>query len=146
MPQLVITKGPGVGRDIALVAECVIGRATDVDFILEDTLASRRHVRLSEEAGAWIVEDLGSRNGTLVNGQRVQRQAVNDGDVLRVGGTEMIFRGDVAAPAGAAKGVVVVPAVAVKAPAAAGAAPAGAPAEPAKKPMPKVVPAPRRRL
>ena len=144
MPRLVITKGAGVGRDVSLAGECVVGRATDADFVLEDTLASRRHVRLSQDAGIWIVEDLGSRNGTLVNGQRVQRQGLRDGDLLRVGGTEMIFREGGASPAVPVKGAVVVPAVAVKVPAVASqdrtaAAPA-APAAPAKKPMPKVVP------
>ena len=155
MPRLVITKGEGVGRDLRLAGECVVGRGTDVDFVLSDTLASRRHVRLLEEGpGTWVAEDLGSRNGTIVNGRRVQRQGVKDGDVLRVGGTELIFRDEAAsaAPGGAAPAkAVAVPAVAVRPPTAAlpgnpnvtavpgPASPASTPA-PAKKPMPKVVP------
>jgi pSer/pThr/pTyr-binding forkhead associated (FHA) protein len=143
VPRLVITKGEGVGRDLVLAGECVVGRGTDVDFVLTDTLASRRHVRLSEDAGAWIAEDLGSRNGTLLNGQRVQRQGVRDGDVLRVGGTEMIFRDETASAAGAARGAVVVPAVAVPR-AVTGTTPPAPGAGPAKKPLPKVVPGRRR--
>jgi pSer/pThr/pTyr-binding forkhead associated (FHA) protein len=139
MPRLVITKGEGVGRDASLSGECVVGRGADVDFVLTDTLASRRHVRLSKDGAAWVAEDLGSRNGTLVNGQRVQRQGLKDGDLLRVGGTEMIFR-DEATPAGAPKAVVV-PAV-VKAPGSGEAtveAP-GMPGAPGKKPLPKLIP------
>ena len=152
MPRLVITKGEGVGRDLRLGAECVVGRGADVDFVLSDTLASRRHVRLLQEGDAWVAEDLGSRNGTVVNGQRVQRQEVKDGDVLRVGGTELIFRDETAPAAATSPKAVVVPAVA-RTPA----APAGNPnvtavspqapspsGSPAKKPMPKVVPNRRR--
>jgi pSer/pThr/pTyr-binding forkhead associated (FHA) protein len=150
MPRLVITKGAGVGRDVTLAGECVVGRATDADFVIDDTLASRRHIRVLKDAGAWTVEDLGSRNGTLVNGQRVQRQGLKDGDLLKVGGTELIFRDEgaaPAAPAAPAKGAVVVPAVAGKAPAAANPNTTAAPPQtPAKKPMPTVVPTPRRRL
>lgn len=93
MPRLVITKGPGIGRDHAIGTECVLGRAPDVDFTVEDTNASRRHSRVLAEGDGYVIEDLGSRNGTWVNGARVvQRQALRDGDVVRIGGTEMIFR------------------------------------------------------
>ncbi len=93
MPRLVITKGPGIGRDHAVGTECVIGRAPDVDFSLEDPNASRRHGRVLAEGDAYVIEDLGSRNGTYVNGERVvQRQGLRDGDVVRIGGTEFMFR------------------------------------------------------
>ena len=138
MPRLVITKGEGVGRDVSLSGECVVGRGTDVDFVLTDTMASRRHVRLTKDGPAWVAEDLGSRNGTLVNGQRVQRQGLKDGDLLRVGGTELIFR-DEASPAAAPKALVV-PAVA-KSPAAGEATAESPPAStPGKKPLPKLIP------
>src|SRR5436190_23824555 len=111
MPRLVITKGVGTGRDHAIGPECVLGRAPDVDFVLEDVGISRRHCRVRPEGAGFVVEDLGSRNGTLVNGNRVQLHALVDGDVLRTGGVEMVFRSDaVAAPA------AVVTAVAAPAP------------------------------
>jgi pSer/pThr/pTyr-binding forkhead associated (FHA) protein len=115
MPRLVITKGPGTGRDHAIGTECVIGRAADVDFVVEDGGVSRRHCRLLSTPAGYAVEDLGSRNGTWVNGTRVvQREALADGAVLRVGGVEMVFRQkSIAEPAApAAPAVAVPPAVA----------------------------------
>jgi len=142
MPRLVITKGPGIGRDHAVATECVVGRATDADFVLEDPGASRRHLRVSRAGDSYVVEDLGSRNGTHVNGARVQRHTLVDGDQIRVGGTEIVFRQkdmlDGNAPA--KKLVVAVPPVVVKTspPSPAGGEPA-APAAPAKKPIPPLV-------
>ncbi len=114
MPRLVITKGPGIGRDHAIGTECVLGRAPDVDFTIEDTNASRRHSRVLAEGDGYVIEDLGSRNGTWVNGARVvQRQGLRDGDVVRIGGTEMIFRqkGLLESPAPVRPTAVVPPAV-----------------------------------
>jgi pSer/pThr/pTyr-binding forkhead associated (FHA) protein len=142
MPRLVITKGPGVGRDHAVATECVVGRATDADFVLEDPGASRRHLRVSRDGDGYVVEDLGSRNGTIVNGARIQRHALADGDLLRVGGTEMIFRQKDLLEGGGApaqKPAVLVPPIVVKAPPAAGASPPA----PAKKPLPPVRPSRR---
>ena len=116
MPRLVITKGPGIGRDHAIGTECVLGRAPDVDFTIEDTNASRRHSRVLAEGDGYVIEDLGSRNGTWVNGARVvQRQGLRDGDVVRIGGTEMIFRqkGLLESPAPVRPTAVVPPAVPV---------------------------------
>ncbi len=92
MPKLVIKGGPGVGRDFMLGAgACVVGRDPGVDFTLEDNVVSRRHFRVVQEQGAYWVEDLGSTNGTLVNGRRMERIQLVDGDVISVGGTQVAF-------------------------------------------------------
>ena len=91
MPRLVVHKGVAAGRDTALGGECVIGRHPTVDFVLEDKLASRRHLRVYPLDGSWVVEDLGSTNGTRVNGQRVQRVGLRDGDLIGVGTSELRF-------------------------------------------------------
>jgi pSer/pThr/pTyr-binding forkhead associated (FHA) protein len=92
MPRLVITKGPEVGRDYAIGTECVVGRGTDADFVVLDGGISRRHCRIANAGGFYTIEDLGSRNGTWVNGERAQKAALRDGDVIRLGGVEMTFR------------------------------------------------------
>ena len=66
-----------------------IGRAIDNDIRLSAALASRYHCRLEEnEEGVWVV-DLGSSNGTQVNGRRVERVLLAAGDVLGIGGAHV---------------------------------------------------------
>jgi pSer/pThr/pTyr-binding forkhead associated (FHA) protein len=66
-----------------------IGRTTRADFILDAALVSRLHCRLTAETSTQlVVEDLGSTNGTLVNGKRVTRHVIKSGDVLTVGRVE----------------------------------------------------------
>ncbi|GMU91973.1 MAG: hypothetical protein AMXMBFR4_10310 [Candidatus Hydrogenedentota bacterium] len=63
----------------------VIGRASECDVVLPDSLVSRRHARVWLEKGQLKVEDLGSRNGIVVNGERVTRLRIDEGDQLTVG-------------------------------------------------------------
>jgi predicted component of type VI protein secretion system len=92
MPRLVIRKGDGAGKDHALSGECSVGRQAGCTFVIDDLLASRRHFRVYPEGGAWWVEDLGSTNGTIVNGRKIpQRQRLSDGDVISAGNTELVF-------------------------------------------------------
>ncbi len=65
--------------------EVVIGRAEGVDITLADTRVSRKHVRVNVAGHQLMIIDLGSRNGTFVNGERVLRARLKEGDQLRVG-------------------------------------------------------------
>lgn len=92
MPRLVIHEGAGLGRDHVLgVGSCVLGRDPSSDFVLDDDLASRRHARVVGRGGAWILEDLGSTNGTLLNGRRTRSARLADGDAIRIGTTVLRF-------------------------------------------------------
>jgi len=63
-----------------------VGRTARADFIVDAALVSRIHCRLSaDKSDQLVVEDLGSTNGTLVNGERVKRQVLREGDKLTVG-------------------------------------------------------------
>ena len=73
------------------VGSCVLGRDPGADFVLDDELASRRHAQIVGRAGAWVLEDLGSTNGTLLNGKRTRRAALADGDAIRIGSTVLRF-------------------------------------------------------
>lgn len=71
-------------------ATTVLGRGSDVDIRIDDPGVSRRHVEVTT-APDFMVRDLGSTNGTLVNGRRVSEASLSDGDVLQIGSTELTF-------------------------------------------------------
>jgi hypothetical protein len=68
-----------------------IGRASDNGVIVDDPMVSRHHCQLKLQHGAYSFTDLGSRNGSTVNGQAVSQVALGPGDVIRVGDTEIEF-------------------------------------------------------
>ena len=67
-----------------------IGRAPGAEFIVEAALVSRLHCQLTATADTLHVKDLGSTNGTFVNGKRVTNAELRDGDTLSVGRLELI--------------------------------------------------------
>ena len=69
-----------------------IGRASDNDVIVDDPMVSRHHCQLRLQHGAYGFADLGSRNGSSVNGQPVSQVALGPGDVIRIGDTEIEFQ------------------------------------------------------
>lgn len=89
----IVLSGANVGREIRLDrADLTIGRDGSCGICLPDEGVSREHARLTLTDGrGWLVEDLGSRNGTLVNGERVQRRVLRDGDRLLFGHTVVKF-------------------------------------------------------
>ncbi len=80
-------KGPNPGQRFALERDgTVIGRQPDAAIYLESLAVSRQHARVACEKGSWFVEDLGSSNGTFVNGARVQaRTPLTERDLLQIG-------------------------------------------------------------
>jgi hypothetical protein len=89
---LVMSEGvPAVQFDLggALIS---IGRASDNDVIIDDPLVSRHHCQLKLQHGAYGLADLGSRNGSWVNGQQVSEVALGPGDRIRIGSTEIEFQ------------------------------------------------------
>lgn len=74
------------GDRIPLLAVSRIGRDGTNDVILEDTFVSAEHARLSWNGRGWVLEDLGSTNGTRINGKMVQRPApLKPGDTIEFG-------------------------------------------------------------
>jgi pSer/pThr/pTyr-binding forkhead associated (FHA) protein len=92
--QLVVTGGALAGRTLGLSDQQItIGRANDATLVLNDDYASTRHARLFPQDGQWIVEDLGSTNGTYLDRQKVSRPTpVPPGVPIRIGKTVMELR------------------------------------------------------
>ncbi|MBA2258364.1 MAG: SpoIIE family protein phosphatase [Acidobacteria bacterium] len=64
------------------------GRGGGADVVVTDGSMSRNHARIVAEAGGWVIEDLGARNGTYVNGERLtERQPIAPGDIIKMGAT-----------------------------------------------------------
>jgi len=88
---LIVLAGANVGEMHKLDAgEVVLGRATGATVRLSDDGVSRKHAKLLVENGVVRLEDLGSANGTLVNGERVAECALKDGDQIQLGGTTIL--------------------------------------------------------
>lgn len=83
----------GSGRTYDLTpGSHVIGRGQDSSFRLPDTGVSRRHLEINWDGQSATLSDLGSTNGTTVNGNPVQTWQLGDGDVIRVGHSSLVFR------------------------------------------------------
>jgi len=92
--QLFVTAGPLVGTSLGLENQQItIGRANDATLVLNDDYASTRHARLFPQDGQWIVEDLGSTNGTYLDRQKVTEPTpVPVGVPIRIGKTVLELR------------------------------------------------------
>ncbi|MEO6951438.1 MAG: FHA domain-containing protein [Polyangia bacterium] len=88
--RLVAQGGPFDGRVFPVIGECTVGRATENQIVLDDPSLSRKHAQLRGQGRRLDVADLGSSNGTFVNGRKVGRATATPGDTVRFG--ELSFR------------------------------------------------------
>jgi len=87
MPVLTESSSLGPARRIYPIERdaITIGRSFDNAIVVKDCTASKRHARIALDDGRYTLRDLGSRNGTYVNGDRVSEQVLREGDEIRVG-------------------------------------------------------------
>jgi pSer/pThr/pTyr-binding forkhead associated (FHA) protein len=92
--RLLVTSGALAGTSLGLADQQItVGRANDATLVLNDDYASSRHARLFPQDGQWIVEDLGSTNGTYIDRQKVtQPTPVPVGVPIRIGKTVLELR------------------------------------------------------
>jgi FhaA, N-terminal domain/FHA domain len=87
----VVTLTVDGGTHTVTSSKFVLGRSRDCDLRVQDLNVSRRHAELREDDDTYWIVDLGSMNGTLLNGRRVEREKLSDGDRITIGSTEVVF-------------------------------------------------------
>jgi hypothetical protein len=93
-PVLAITRGPGTGQvfELSALAATSIGRSRANDIRVDDVSISGQHCRVRPEDGHFVLHDLKSTNGTLVNEKKVVRHVLAEGDVISIGETSLQYR------------------------------------------------------
>jgi pSer/pThr/pTyr-binding forkhead associated (FHA) protein len=95
-PPLIVVEGGGglrAGAVFAVNGSMTIGRSPQTDVQIDDTFASARHARVVEQEGLYYLEDMGSTNGTYLNGRRVgSLELLRPEDRFRIGDTEFRYQ------------------------------------------------------
>lgn len=94
---LVIVEGPHTGHIFHLhPSATLIGRDTSCDIVLDDSAVSRQHAKIrvveEDKQTKFVLHDLATENGTLVNDEEIVRHDLEDGDYIKVGRTELVFK------------------------------------------------------
>jgi hypothetical protein len=87
----VVTLTVGHRRHEVTSPRVVLGRSRSSDIRIDDLNVSRRHAEIRQEGATYWLVDLDSMNGTVVNGKRVERERLHDGDRIVLGSTEIVF-------------------------------------------------------
>jgi pSer/pThr/pTyr-binding forkhead associated (FHA) protein len=89
---LLVKRGPNAGSTFLLEQELTTaGRSTDSDVFLDDITVSRKHAEFTRKAGAFFVRDVGSLNGTYVNGEQVEETKLASHDEVQIGKFKLVF-------------------------------------------------------
>jgi tetratricopeptide (TPR) repeat protein len=90
--KLVVVSGPNAGAEHHLMTNrAVAGRADDADVVVIDRSVSRRHIELARDARGYTLRDLGSGNGTFLNGSRIREAELINGDRIELGSTVLEY-------------------------------------------------------
>ncbi len=98
MAKLLVYSADGGMTERQLGELSYIGRHPESTIQILDAVVSKRHARVYRENDNWVLQDLGSSNGTYVNGERTQFKMLVNGDEIRLGNTRLVFQADAPTP------------------------------------------------
>jgi pSer/pThr/pTyr-binding forkhead associated (FHA) protein len=92
-PALVVRSGGGRSGEVFQLQgeKTTVGRSPDCDIFLDDVTVSRRHAVISDQGGKFVIEDLGSLNGTFLNRHRIEQAPLSDDDEVQIGKYRLVF-------------------------------------------------------
>ncbi len=91
MPKVIITEGPGAGKEYVVDQAAILGRLDTNDIPVKDGKASREHAKIYKQGQSFAIVDLNSSNGTFVNGQKITKRVLEPGDEISIGVVVMRF-------------------------------------------------------
>lgn len=95
MAHVLVIKGQDAGKEFTLGESCVLGRSVSADVILHDAGISRKHAQIEHKGGQYFLKDLGSQNGTFLNGEPLLAPSpLRDGYKFQIGGIVLAFYRD----------------------------------------------------
>lgn len=90
--KLAVTKGRELGKEFVIDKGLLrIGSKKENNVVIADDTVSRHHAVIEEKKGQYVIKDLGSTNGTFVNGLRISEAFLNEGSIIKLGNTELRF-------------------------------------------------------
>ncbi|HDZ86512.1 hypothetical protein LCGC14_0879710 [marine sediment metagenome] len=89
--KLVLNFGDKNSKTFNLTDKVIIGRSEGADIQLEDSFASSSHAKLQKQGATYVVQDLKSTNGTLLNGNKIKKETLNSGDEIKIGKNKFKF-------------------------------------------------------
>lgn len=92
--KLVYSDTKGFEHSLDLQESTTVGRSQNADLIVDDEKTSRMHFAIHREDGVFVLHDLQSRNGTYLNGSRVDVEPLKSGDQIRAGGVNFVLQGE----------------------------------------------------
>lgn len=91
-PTIVIQSGPNKGQQFQINRDNLIIGRQEGDVIIKDDTISRRHAEIIKNKGKYFIRDNNSTNGTYINNNRVNQSPLSNGDIIRLGNIQMMFK------------------------------------------------------
>jgi pSer/pThr/pTyr-binding forkhead associated (FHA) protein len=91
LPKVLIKEGPDSGRVYEVAQAAILGRLDTSDIPVKDGKASREHAKIYKQGEQFAIVDLNSSNGTFVNGEKITKRILKNGDEISIGTVRLLF-------------------------------------------------------